>query len=341
MPIVSATEKNINKAAAIIREGGIAAFPTETVYGLGANAFDAKAVKKIFKAKGRPQDNPVIVHIVDKRDLSLVAASIPPVAKKLIAKFWPGPLTLILPRNKNVPSIVSAGLDTVAVRMPAHQIARALIKKAGVPVAAPSANKSGRPSPTDAHHVTRDFGKTLFILDGGRTKIGLESTVVDCTVSPPVILRHGGVTFEELRHVVPTVRILKKGDVNAPAKSPGMKYRHYAPKAPLVIAEGSGAAMRKNIAQLIRSSKGKRVGILATEESLPYYMALGDRRIITLALGSRNNMRACARRLFAVLRKFDTLNVDLIITESFPEKGIGAAMMERLRRASAPPDSHY
>ncbi len=340
MPLYKPTANAIARAATIIRAGGIVAFPTETVYGLGANAFDEEGVKKIFKAKGRPQDNPVIVHIADEKDLLRVAGDIPHVAKKLIAKFWPGPLTLILPRNKNIPSIVSAGLDTVAVRMPDHAVAQALIKESGVPIAAPSANKSGRPSPTDASHVAHDFGAKLFILDGGKTNIGLESTVVDCTVSPPIILRRGGVTLEELRRVVKNIRTVGGGKI-ARAKSPGMKYRHYAPEAPLVIVPGVGPRLLRAVAALLQTSRARRIGILATDEHLPLYMRLHDARTITLSLGSRRNMKACARRLFALLRKFDTLNVELIIAESVPEHGIGAAMMDRLRRASTSPDSHY
>lgn len=333
MPILKATPGNIKKAAATIKAGGIVAFPTETVYGIGANAFDGKAVKKIFRAKGRPQDNPLIVHIVSKKDLSRVAVSIPHVAEKLVAKFWPGPLTLILPRNKNIPSAVSAGLSTVAVRMPSNNVARSLIRVAGVPIVAPSANKSGRPSPTDATHVTLDFGKNMLILDGGKTKIGLESTVLDITVIPPVILRRGGVTLEELRRVVKNVRTFDEQRV-VRAKSPGMKYRHYAPEAKLVIVSGTGAKLIRAVRDALKTSRAKHIGILATDEHLPLYMRLGDSRAITLSLGSRKNLAACARRLFATLRQFDTLNVDVIIAESFPERGIGAAMMDRLQRAA-------
>lgn len=339
MPILKATPENIKKAAEIIRAGGIVAFPTETVYGLGANAFNGLAVKKIFKAKGRPGDNPLIVHIADKRDVALVAklgslsSRLRRIQDDLIRKFWPGPLTLVLSKNKNIPSVVSAGLETVAVRMPSNKIARALIRAAGVPIAAPSANKSGRPSPTDAAHVTHDFGKNMLILDGGKTKIGLESTVVDCTIFPPVILRRGGVTLEELRRVVKNTSTFDEQRV-VRAKSPGMKYRHYAPRAPLVIVSGTGAKLVRAVRDALKTSRAKRIGILATNEHVPLYMRLGDPRTITLSVGSRKNLAACARRLFATLRQFDTLNVDLIIAESFPERGIGAAIMDRLCRAA-------
>lgn len=335
MPIVKATKGNIKKAAAIIRRGGIVAFPTETVYGLGANAFDVKAVKKIFKAKGRPSDNPLIVHVASKKDISRVAVNLwTSQVHKLIDAFWPGPLTLVLPKNKNIPSVVSAGLETVAVRMPSNKIARALIRAAGAPIAAPSANKSGRPSPTDAKHVAHDFGNKLFILDGGKTKIGLESTVVDATVSPFAVLRHGGVSLEALRKVVPDIIDVATHKKHSPAKSPGMKYRHYAPRAMLVIVSGTGAELLHAVQKIFKTSRAKRIGILATDEYLPMYMRLGDSRTITLSLGSRKNLAACARRLFATLRQFDTLNVDVIIAETFPESGIGTAMMDRLRRAA-------
>lgn len=337
MPILGSTQKNIKKAAVIVKAGGIVAFPTETVYGLGANVFDIKAVRKIFKAKGRPRDNPLIVHIASKKEIHRVAnlkrLNTLRLVKRLISAFWPGPLTLVLPKARKIPAVVSAGLQTVAVRMPSNNIARALIRAAGVPIAAPSANKSGHPSPTNAQHVAHDFGKDLVILNGGQTTVGLESTVVDCTVSPPVVLRYGGVPLEELRRVVSNIRA-RDGVRKGPAKSPGMKYRHYAPRAPLVIVSGTGGKLFRAVREIVKTSRAKRIGILATDEHLPLYTRSHDLRTFILSLGSRKRLAVCARRLFAVLRQFDTLNVDIIIAESFPEKGIGAAIMDRLHRAA-------
>lgn len=321
-------KKDIAEAAHIIQSGGIVAFPTETVYGLGANAFDAMAVAKIFEAKGRPTDNPVIVHILSMRDLRCVASDVPSVARRLARTFWPGPLTLVLPKHTNVPFVVTGGLDTVAVRMPDHVIARALIRAAGVPIAAPSANVSGKPSPTTAEHVRHDFGNRVpMVLDGGSTCVGVESTVVDCTVDPPVILRQGGVTREMLHDVVPEIAA-----VTAPShKSPGTRYRHYAPVAPLMIAASENdELMFAEIQQFIDAHAGKRVGVLCASESATRYV----RAAAIVPLGSWHNLRACARRLFAALREFDTLDVDLIIAERFPSTGVGAAIMDRLTRAS-------
>lgn len=329
MTIVAPTKEHILTCAQLLRTGGVVAFPTETVYGLGANAFDPQAVAYIFRLKGRPADNPLIVHIRTSQDLTLVAKEIPEVAERLAKAFWPGPLTLILQKKENIPPIVSGGLSTVAVRVPANRVARALIRAAGIPIAAPSANISGTPSPTTALHVAADFGNDLVILDGGETMIGLESTVLDCTVSPPTILRQGGVTLEALQRIVPEVRCATKLE-NATAKSPGMRYRHYAPKSPMIIAYGAPRVMTQWIKDYIATHQHQRVGVLGTDAFRRHY----TQATAVVSLGSRRSLSKVARRLFAALREFDTLSVDVIIAESFPPSGIGGAIMERLIRAT-------
>lgn len=332
--ILKANNLSIEKAAEIIKLGGIVAFPTETVYGLGANAFNEKAVAKIFLAKGRPSDNPLIVHISSSQDdiLGMITRDIPAIAGILIKKFWPGALTLILKKRKIIPNIVSGGLDTVAVRMPNNKTALKLIETAGTPIAAPSANISGRPSGTDAQTVFEDFGNNIdLILDGGPTKIGVESTVIDLTVSPPTILRQGGVTVEEIRDIIPKVAVM---DYSKPAfaqrfgvaKAPGMKYRHYAPKARLVLVD--------NILEYLsaggKTYAEKNVGILTTKENLINFNNMPN----VISMGSRKNLKECSHNLFTCLRKFDKLEVSLIICETFPKKGLGAAIMERLEKAA-------
>jgi L-threonylcarbamoyladenylate synthase len=345
MPILPANEKTIAEAARIIRGGGVAAFPTETVYGLGANAYDAQAVAKIFALKGRPSDNPLIVHIAETGDLGKISKklenkktrkqeeiassrSLLAMANALAKKFWPGPLTLVLPRNKKIPYEVTAGLETVAVRCPAHSVARDLIRAAGVPIAAPSANLSGRPSPTSAKHVAEDFGEELFILDGGEAEVGLESTVLDLTVDPPVILRRGAVTLEMLKEIIPDVAYAEK--FSGAVKSPGQKYAHYAPRAPLFLARGSGEDMVQSIQRFILSRKNLKVGVLTVNEHADRY----PRAFAVISLGPRRDLKLIARNLFTMLRKFDKLNVDVIISETFPKTDIGSAIMERLERAS-------
>lgn len=330
--IVRPTKENIGRAAEIIKNGGIVAFPTETVYGLGADAFNAEAVKKIFAVKGRPVDNPLIVHIAEVGDLIKVAlrpsSGQDAFIEKIIEAFWPGPLTLVFKKRDEIPSVVSAGLQTVAVRMPAHKVALRLIKAAGVPIAAPSANISGKPSSTTAHDVYVDFGDTIpLVLDGGRTKVGVESTVLDLTVDPPVILRQGGVTFEELREIIPNV--LRSGGLGVGSgKAPGMRHKHYAPRAPLVLA--LAARMVQDIQRFIVENQDERVGVLATLENADSYK--GARVVV---IGSRNNLAECARNLFASLRKFDKLKVDIIISEVFSREGLGSAIMERLEKAAS------
>ena len=329
-------EKNfIEKAARIIKKGDLVAFPTETVYGLGANALNKKAVKKIFEAKERPLDNPIIVHIAEIKDLSKLAKDIPKEAKILVKKFWPGPLTLVLFKKKIVPNEVTAGSETIAIRMPKNKIALELIKKSGFPIAAPSANLAGRPSPTEAKDVFEDLGERVdLILDGGKTKIGVESTVLDLTVKPPLILRPGGVSLEELKKVLKKVKPhpFLRGEKlkDKIIKSPGMKYRHYAPQAPLILVEGRG--MIKKIKNLIKKyqEKNKKVGILASTERKKFYQGAN----LILTPGPRKNLEKVAQNLFKTLREFDKKKVDIILAESFPERGIGFAIMHRLKKAA-------
>jgi L-threonylcarbamoyladenylate synthase len=330
-------KKVLQKAAEIIKRGGLVAFPTETVYGLGGNALDKRAVRKIFEVKGRPLDNPVIVHIAEIEDLNLLAKNIPKEAEILAKKFWPGPLTLILFKKKIVPDEVTAEGNTVAIRMPKNKIALKLIKAAGVPIAAPSANLARRPSPTTAQHVFEDLGEKVdLILDGGRTKIGLESTVVDLTVQPPQILRPGEVTFEELKKVLKNLKLhpflLGEKLKDKVIKSPGMKYRHYAPKALLVLIEGNLKERVKKFKNLIDFYKKqkKMVGVMASQETKKF-LKKGD---MILVVGSRKNLKEISRNLFQTLRKFDKKKVDIILAETFPEKGIGFAIMHRLKKAA-------
>ncbi|WJE52680.1 L-threonylcarbamoyladenylate synthase [Bacillus cereus] len=319
----------LQEAARLLRENEAIAFPTETVYGLGANAMNDEAIAKIFEAKGRPSDNPLIVHIGAKSQLGEIVREITPVAEELMKHFWPGPLTIILPKKDGISEKVTAGLDTVGVRMPDHPVALALIEVANVPVAAPSANRSGRPSPTLAHHVYEDLnGKIAGIVDGGATGVGVESTVVDCTSEVPTILRPGGITKEQLEEVIGTVSLdpaLK--DEKEKPKAPGMKYTHYAPKAPLSIVEGS----RDFIQQLVDKKKeeGYTVGVLTTEEYQHVYEA-----DVVLSCGVRSNLASVATKLYDVLRTFDASKVDVIFSESFPNEGIGNAIMNRLTKAA-------
>ncbi|UOY91228.1 L-threonylcarbamoyladenylate synthase [Ectobacillus sp. JY-23] len=325
-------EKNypqIHEAAMLLRDGEAIAFPTETVYGLGADATSDAAVTKIFEAKGRPSDNPLIVHIASQSQLEKLVSDVPPIARVLMEHFWPGPLTLIFPKRDGVSTKVTAGLDTVAVRMPDHDIALALIAAADVPVAAPSANRSGRPSPTLASHVKEDLeGKIAGIVDGGATGVGVESTVLDCTGNVPVILRPGGVTKEQLEEVIGAVMVDPglESNVEKP-KSPGMKYTHYAPKAPLVIADGSTSFVQALIDEA--RQEGLKVGVLTTAEQKGSYKA--DQIIIC---GKREDLSTVAAGLYEALRGFDSTDVDVIYSEAFPKIGIGIAVMNRLVKAA-------
>ncbi|MGE7183625.1 L-threonylcarbamoyladenylate synthase [Peribacillus sp. NPDC006672] len=320
----------ITQSAELLRADQVVAFPTETVYGLGANAKSDEAVKKVFEAKGRPSDNPLIVHIASDDQLSDIVEEIPVKARKLIAEFWPGPLTLIMKRKPGqLSTLVTAGLDTVAVRMPDHLVALGLIRASDLPIAAPSANTSGKPSPTSAKHVEDDLmGRIAGIVDGGTTGVGVESTVLDCTVEVPVILRPGGVTLEQLEAVIGEVRqdvALKNQET--PPKAPGMKYTHYAPKAPLFLVKGNQAFLQKLVNE--KRSDGLKVGIITALEHQQDYNA--DYVVVP---GSLTDLHTVATGLYDTLRQFDELEVDIIFSEMFPNYGIGAAVMNRLEKAA-------
>ncbi|MBI5929920.1 MAG: threonylcarbamoyl-AMP synthase [Chloroflexi bacterium] len=329
----------IKQAAARIRAGGLVAFPTETVYGLGANGFDATAVDHIFIAKGRPTNDPIILHLSSRHQLELVAQDIPPLALQLAQAFWPGPLTLVLKRQPQVPANVTAGLDTVAVRVPSHPVALALLKAADVPIAAPSANRFSRPSPTTAQHVLEDLeGCVDLVLDGGPTSIGVESTVLDLTQSIPTILRPGGALVEPLRVMIPNLQI-KQSFVGASEgkqglTSPGMLLKHYSPNADLLLFTGPDdtkviAHMQSTVHQLVQ--EGKSVGVLTSEEDRPHFARLP----IQLAeLGPRSDLEMIARNLFAGMRTLDFLGVDVILVKSFVQEGLGLAIWDRLIRAA-------
>lgn len=324
--------EDIQAAAALLRAGETVAFPTETVYGLGANALDALAVEKIFRAKGRPSDNPLIVHIAHRKEVDKLARVVPPLAEKAMAHFWPGPLTVILPCTAIVPMNVTAGLDTVGIRMPDHVVAQQLIDAAGVPLAAPSANSSGRPSPTTSAHVLEDLtGKIAAVVEGGASGVGVESTVVDFTGPVPMILRPGGVTREMLQEVLGDVQIdpsLEKG-VGKP-KSPGMKYTHYAPKGEMSLVDGARAV--EVIHSLVHQAheRGQKVGILTTEE---HGVQFPDADVLRIC-GRRSDLASVAAGLYDAIRSFDHTDVDVIYAETFPETGVGLAVMNRLRKAA-------
>jgi L-threonylcarbamoyladenylate synthase len=318
----------VNKAAELIKAGGTVAFPTETVYGLGADALNPSAVEKIFKAKNRPPDNPLIVHVSSKDMLRIVARDIPETAFRLMDSFWPGPLTLILKRTDVVPDITTGGLDTIAVRMPANDLALAFIREAGVPIAAPSANTSGRPSPTKAEHVIKDMdGRIDALILGEDSRIGMESTVLDLTVTPPALLRPGGLSLEEIIECI--------GEViteNESGKSPGMKYTHYSPETKLVLVEGKSSIVPAEINRLVNDYReaGLKVGVILTRESSEHIDC--DAKFI---IGSVNNLKEVAGRLFSGLRFLDEAEVDIGIVEgTFPEIKEGRAIMNRLRKAA-------
>ncbi len=327
----------IKYAAQVLRDGGLVAFPTETVYGLGADALNEGAVKKIFEAKGRPSDNPLIVHVADKNSVVNLVAQIPEKALHLMDKFWPGPLTLVMEKLSIIPEIITAGLDTVAVRVPANPIALALIREAGIPVAAPSANVSGKPSPTDPKHVINDLnGKVDVIIDGGFSDIGVESTVVDMVLEPPMLLRPGGVTVEQLTSVLGRIQIDtaiagKSLDDRVIPRSPGMKYKHYAPKADVIIVEGEQEKIVLRINEMARDyeEKGIKVGILATDQTTHMYP-----EFLTVSLGSRLDPGTIAANLFKALRAFDKTDVKVILAEAVDVSGIGLAVMNRMKKAA-------
>ncbi|MGN0141167.1 MAG: L-threonylcarbamoyladenylate synthase [Roseburia sp.] len=343
-------EDAINQAADIIRSGGLVAFPTETVYGLGADALSPEASRKIYAAKGRPSDNPLIVHIAKFTDLESIAKEVPPEAKTLAEAFWPGPLTMIVWKNDKVPYETTGGMDTVAIRMPDHPVALELIRRSGCLIAAPSANTSGRPSPTEAMHVAQDLGgKIPVILDGGPVGIGIESTIIDLSEEIPMILRPGYITKEMLEKALgKEVRIdpgilAQEAEAANPGghkegtaaglhpKAPGMRYKHYAPKADLVLVDGAQNAVIREINVLVKEkqAQGKKVGVIATDETRNAYEAdyVAD-------IGAREDEDAIARHLYRILREFDDRDVDAIYSESFATPRIGQAIMNRLLKAA-------
>lgn len=326
------TEQALRRAGAVIRQGGLVAFPTETVYGLGANALDGAAVRRIFEAKGRPQDNPLICHIASPDAIYSLAREVPEAALRLAREFWPGPLTIVLPCRPEVPSEVTAGLDTVGIRLPSHPQARALISEAGVPIAAPSANTSGRPSPTTAAHVLEDMGGRIdMILDGGACSVGVESTVVSLAGSVPRLLRPGGVTLEMLRSVLGEVEVDRavREQIGADVRvsAPGMKYRHYAPRAPVVAVTGDP----QRSAAYILSELKDGDGVICFEECRPMF----EGRVQYLhSLGRASDPSDQARRLFDDLRAFDHCGAERILAQCPGDDGVGLAVANRLKKAA-------
>lgn len=320
------------QAAAVLKRGGLVAFPTETVYGLGGDGLQKEASMKIYAAKGRPSDNPLILHISRREELTPLVRCVPEKAERLMAAFWPGPMTLIFEKSERVPYETTGGLDTVAIRMPEHAGARELIKEAGVPVAAPSANTSGRPSPTTAEHVREDLdGKIDMIIDGGSVGIGLESTIIDLTEEIPVILRPGYITRDMVAGIIGAVKLdpgLEGKNPSARPKAPGMKYRHYAPKAQMTVYEGKTTAVVEKINQMASRYPASGVGILATEETKKYYPH-GQ----VVVAGSRKE-HTVSQELYGALRKFDHLGVEVIFSESFSGEEQSEAIMNRLMKAA-------
>lgn len=329
-----ANARSIAQGAKWIRAGEVVAFPTETVYGLGADALNPIAVHKIFDAKGRPADNPLIVHIAEEEELPALVTAVPDMAKKLMKAYWPGPMTLIFPKSDDIPDIVSAGGETVGVRMPQSAVARALITQAGCPIAAPSANRSGSPSPTTAQRVLEDMnGRIPLILDGGESLVGVESTVIDVTGTVPIILRPGGITPEMVAQVCGEVQIdahvmrpLEEGEA---ARSPGMKYKHYAPRASVIVFDGEAAAVQRAICARYDAAKqhGQAPMIFAPREH-----DYGTRTVY--AWGSASHPEEAAAALFEALRQMDDEGADIILAEGVDKTGIGLAVMNRLGRAA-------
>jgi len=316
-------------AAEFIKAGEIAAFPTETVYGLGANAYSEKAVKKIFKAKGRPADNPLIVHVANKKDISLLAREITPSAKKIISKFFPGPVTVILKKNEIIPGATTASLDTIAIRMPASKLALALIKAAGAPVAAPSANLSGSPSPTNFIHVLRDFNKKIpCLLIGPSARYGLESTVIDCTGKHPVILRPGSITLEQVKKLDKNTVIQKRA---AKIKSPGQKYKHYSPKAVvklITVLKSKGKSEKAKIKQNEPPGMQEKLKQNCAYIGLDRKLGAGCEKVLVC-----RSMNDYAKKLFSFFRECDEVGIKTIYCQKVDEKGIGTAIMNRLNKA--------
>ena len=338
--IIKIDEKNpdpalLERAGEVIKKGGLVAFPTETVYGLGGDALNPDSSRKIYAAKGRPSDNPLIVHICCFEDIYKIVKNVPESAKKLAQAYWPGPLTMILEKSDEVPGTTTGGLTTVAVRMPDNLTALAFIKASGGYIAAPSANTSGKPSPTLAQYVAEDMdGKIEMILDGGQVGIGLESTIVDLTDEVPVILRPGYVTQEMLSAVLGEVDVdqtILSADSGQAPKAPGMKYRHYAPKGDLTIVEGETEAVIAYINEQAETleSQGEKIGVIGTDTTVTKYQ-IG----IEKSVGNRDAEETVARELYRVLREFDDEDITVIFSESFERKGIGQAIMNRLLKAA-------
>ncbi|GAB4555360.1 MAG: L-threonylcarbamoyladenylate synthase [Anaerolineae bacterium] len=334
--------KALARAAELIRAGQLVAFPTETVYGLGANALSQEAVARIFEAKGRPTSDPIIVHIGDRAQLSLITPTpIDETAQVLIERFFPGPLTLVLPKANGVPANVTANLPSVGLRMPVHPVARALIHAAGVPIAAPSANTFGHTSPTNAAHVLADLGGRIpLILDGGDTPIGVESTILDLTARIPKLLRHGGVPLEAIQSALQEAGLPSHVEVirryaaqDETLQSPGMLLRHYAPYTPLTLVQATMGALGETLRRLAAESAPSTIGLLLADEDLD--AVAGIPNAIILSVGSLTNLEQAAHQLFAKLRELDTLKVSAIYARDFPEQGIGSAIHDRLVRAAA------
>lgn len=328
-------EAALREAGQVLLQGGLVAFPTETVYGLGGDALNKESSRKIYAAKGRPSDNPLIVHIADRKDLPPIVKEVTPEAKKIAESFWPGPLTMILPKSEKVPYETTGGLDTVAVRMPSHPVARKLIEYGGGYVAAPSANTSGKPSPTVAKYVIEDMdGRVDMILDGGEVGIGLESTIIDLTVNPPQILRPGYVTqvmLEEVLGQVDVDKTILSNESGLAPKAPGMKYRHYAPAGELTIVAGETGQVVDYINQETAKlqESGQKVGVIGSLETIEEYGA-----DVVKNIGSRQDEEAIAKNLYRILREFDDEKVEVIFSESFSGTGMGQAIMNRLLKAA-------
>jgi len=338
---IAPDRERIARAASFVINGGLVAFPTETVYGLGCDCYNPEAIRRIYEVKKRPPDNPLILHVSSQHQFEEAVVNIPETAWKVLEKAWPGPLTMVLNRSAKVPKEVSGGLGSVAVRMPAHPVALALIDLSGRPIAAPSANLSGKPSPTNAKHVEEDLSGVIeVIVDAGETFFGVESTIVDLTVEPPNLLRPGAFTVEELRQIIgrpPALSRMARGFAEAEvAISPGMKYRHYAPRTKMLLVEVADSIekIEDNMLAIGRESsqRGERVAMLCSDETEHRYRNEG---FITRSLGTRQNLYTVARSLFSALREVDSLGITLIVSEAFEEKGIGLAIMNRLRKASS------
>ncbi len=334
---LSPSVEEIYSCGMIIRRGGLVGFPTETVYGLGADALNGQACRRVFEAKGRPQDNPLIVHVASPSDVMNLTAKLPPLAEACMRLFWPGPLTLVVPKSELVPDEVTAGLNTVGIRMPDHPVALALIRAAGVPIAAPSANLSGRPSPTQAKHVLEDLaGKIEAVLDGGACRVGVESTVLDLTGANPVILRPGGISREQLAEALEVPVAIDPGlhDQSATPRAPGLKYTHYSPRGRVILFEGSPVRVWPRMLQEAGRAKqaGQKVGILCTSEAAAALSAVQADYFRVLA--PKNQPWEAAPKLYAALRECDEQGIELILAETFALTGMGAAVMNRLEKAA-------